>query len=303
MTIGIWTAAAILLVTLGISIWLGRLLRSDSLRARFLDHPNHRSLHHVPVPRSGGLAIHAAFVIAVLVFMALSLPLPDAGFWAGWGLVVAVSAWDDLRHVPVGVRLASHVIAAGLLLWALAPASTPTLAVLVTGGALVWFVNLFNFMDGMDGLAGLMAVTGSLCLAAAGLMQGDAGYALLAGVVAAAAGGFLFHNLPPARLFMGDAGSIGLGLVLGGLSLYGIFQGLFPWFVPLLTFLPFIADATCTLIVRILRRQRPWEAHREHVYQRLVLAGWPVTRVLVIEFLIMLACQLASLVLMTQVRT
>ncbi len=303
MTIGIVTAAAVLLVTLGISAWLGRLLRSGALRARFLDHPNHRSLHQVPVPRSGGLAIHAAFGIAVSCFVALSLPLPGAGFWAGWGLVVAVSAWDDLRHVPVGVRLVSHVVAAALLLSALAPSGVSVLVVLIAGAALVWFVNLFNFMDGMDGLAGLMAVTGSLCLAVAGLMQGDAGYALLAGVVAAAAGGFLFHNWPPARLFMGDAGSIGLGFVLGGLSLYGIFRGVFPWVVPVLAFLPFIADATFTLIARILRGQRPWEAHREHAYQRLVLAGWPVSKVLVIEFLIMLACQLAGLVLMTQVRT
>lgn len=169
---------------------------------------------------------------------------------------------------------------------------------LLAGVLLVWFMNLFNFMDGMDGLAGLMTATGAACLAVAGLIQGDTAYALQLFVIVAVVGGFLFHNWPPARLFMGDAGSVGLGFLLGAMSLYGISRNVFGWPVPVLAFLPFVADATVTLIGRMCRGHRPWEAHREHLYQRLVLAGWPVRKVLVIEFLLMLVCQLAALLLL-----
>src|SRR5690606_40701725 len=112
--------------------------------------------------------------------------------------------------------------------------------------------------------------------------------------VSSAAGVFLIHNWPPARLFMGDAGSVGLGFLLGAMSLQGIERGVFGWWLPALAFLPFIADATFTLAGRLRRGHRPWEAHREHLYQRLVLAGRPVGKVLVIEFLLMLACQVAG---------
>ncbi|HEX7046433.1 MAG TPA: glycosyltransferase family 4 protein [Gammaproteobacteria bacterium] len=294
MTAGV----AVLLFAFGASLALGFVLRAERFGKRFLDQPNHRSLHEVPVPRSGGLAIHAAFGLAVLWFHAMSLPMPGAGFWISWLLVVAVSAGDDLRHVPVAVRLGAHMAAAALLLWTLGGIGPSPLITLLAGVLLVWFMNLFNFMDGMDGLAGLMAMMGASCLAVAGLIQGDTAYALLLFAIAAVAGGFLFHNLPPARLFMGDAGSVGLGFLLGAASLYGMSRNLFDWFVPVLAFLPFIADATYTLAMRVRRGHRPWQAHREHLYQRLVLAGQPVRKVLVIEFLIMLACQLAALLIM-----
>lgn len=290
--------AGVLLFALGASIALGYVLRADAFRKRFLDHPNHRSLHRSPVPRSGGLAIHAAFGGAILWFDFMSLPLPGAGFWLSWLLVVAVSAWDDLRHVPAAIRLVAHIAAVALLLWTLGGIGTSLAMMVLAGAFLVWFVNLFNFMDGMDGLAGLMAATGAACLAIAGLLQGDTSYALLLLAIAATVGGFLFHNLPPARLFMGDAGSVGLGFLLGAMSFYGMSRNVFGWPVPVLAFLPFIADATYTLAMRMRGGHRPWEAHREHLYQRLVLAGWPVRKVLVIEFLIMLACQLAALLIM-----
>jgi len=267
-------------------------LLSKHLRQRFLDQPNARSLHSSPIPRSGGLAIQGSIGVAALAFTLLAVPLPGAPFWIGWLIIVGVSVRDDLAHVPVGVRLAAQLAAVAVLfLWLGAAMPVVWPIVLLAGLALVWFINLFNFMDGMDGLAGLMAVTGAFTLALAGMLQGDEAYALLLLAVGAAALGFLVFNWPPARLFMGDAGSVGLGYLLGALSLAGIARGLFDWIVPLLVFLPFALDASWTLAARVAKGARPWEAHREHFYQRLVLAGSPVRRVLVLEFLIMLLFQ------------
>lgn len=277
------------------SAGFGYLLRTAVLRRPFLDLPNHRSLHDAPVPRSGGLAIHAAFGLGAMTFMLTGQGLPGAFFWAGWLLVVTVSAWDDLRGLPVLVRLFAHLAGSVLLLWGLGIAQGALVLAVVALLSLAWFMNLFNFMDGMDGLAGLMAVTGAGTLASAAFIGAgdDLGWLLLA--AAAAAAGFLVHNWPPARLFMGDAGSIGLGFLLGGLGLAGICQEIFPWYVPVLVFLPFILDASVTLLSRAIRGKRPWEAHREHAYQRLVLSGRRREHVLVIEFLFMLVCQTAAL--------
>jgi UDP-N-acetylmuramyl pentapeptide phosphotransferase/UDP-N-acetylglucosamine-1-phosphate transferase len=138
----------------------------------------------------------------------------------------------------------------------------------------VWMVNLYNFMDGMDGFAGGMALFGFAALAILGWRAGDPAFALTAACIAAAAAGFLTSNFPPARIFLGDVGSSTLGLLAAGLSLWGASAGRFPLWVAGLAFSPFIVDATWTLARRISRGERVWEAHRTHHYQRLVLAGW-----------------------------
>jgi UDP-N-acetylmuramyl pentapeptide phosphotransferase/UDP-N-acetylglucosamine-1-phosphate transferase len=149
-------------------------------------------------------------------------------------------------------------------------------------------INLYNFMDGMDGFAGGMAVIGFSTLAWLG--RADAGFAAVCLTVAAASAGFLIHNFPPAKIFLGDTGSTTLGFLAAACSLWGSKADLFPFWVALLVFSPFIVDATVTLLRRLLRGEKVWEAHRKHYYQRLVLLGWGHRRTVLVEYALMLAC-------------
>ncbi|MFP4076764.1 MAG: glycosyl transferase, partial [Halochromatium sp.] len=206
-------------------------------------------------------------------------------------LVAAVSFWDDRAGVSRRLRLLVHLLAA-LLLWfgglrwdqlglpgvdlALPLLLALPLSLLYS----VWMINLYNFMDGMDGLAGGMAALGFAALALLGYGAGDPVFAVCCAAVAAAAAGFLTGNWPPARIFLGDVGASSLGLLAAGCSLWGARAGLFPLWLGWLIFSPFIVDATWTLLRRAVNGERPWEAHRSHHYQRLVLAGWGHRRTL-----------------------
>ncbi|GBE09575.1 putative undecaprenyl-phosphate N-acetylglucosaminyl 1-phosphate transferase [bacterium BMS3Abin12] len=160
---------------------------------------------------------------------------------------------------------------------------------------LIWFVNLYNFMDGMDGFAGGMAVFGFGGLAVFGVLGHEPAFAALNAVVAAAAAGFLVYNFPPARIFLGDAGSPLLGYFAGVSSLWGVRLGLFAIWVPVLIFSPFIVDATVTLVRRALRGERVWEAHCSHYYQRLVRLGWGHRRTVLAEYALMAAVVASAL--------
>jgi UDP-N-acetylmuramyl pentapeptide phosphotransferase/UDP-N-acetylglucosamine-1-phosphate transferase len=140
--------------------------------------------------------------------------------------------------------------------------------------AIVWVTNLYNFMDGMNGLAGGMAVFGFGTLALGADAAGASDIAVLAGCIAAGAGGFLLFNFHPARIFLGDVGSIPLGFLAAVLGMDGVRRDLWPLWFPLVAFSPFIVDASVTLLRRGLRGERVWQAHREHYYQRLVRMGW-----------------------------
>ena len=258
-----------------------------------LDHPNDRSLHTDPTPRSGGLALMAGMVVAAVTanFQFDQFPL------AAPGLAVAlavVSMADDRSGLPIVVRLGAHLTAAGVFAVFLGGDAAPWwwLAAMVL--AIVAMTNFYNFMDGANGLAGGMAVAGFGCYAMASL-DAAPGFATLCLAIAAAAAGFLCFNLP-GRIFMGDGGSVPLGFLAAALGLEGWTRGLWPiWFAPLV-FAPFVADAVVTLLRRMLRGERFWQAHREHYYQRLVRSGWSHTRLAGAEYALMLACAAAALV-------
>jgi UDP-N-acetylmuramyl pentapeptide phosphotransferase/UDP-N-acetylglucosamine-1-phosphate transferase len=270
---------------------------------RLLDRPNERSLHTGAIPRTGGIAVLGGTLCAGS--LAWSLLGPEGEDWA-WiaaaaALVAAVSFLDDRGGVRPRYRLGVHAVAGGLLVagglgWSnldlpgLDSAFPQPLILLATLLYVVWMINLYNFMDGMDGLAGGMALFGFGALAVLGWRAGDPGFAALAGAVAAASGGFLTRNFPPARIFLGDLGSATLGLLAAALSLLGSRRGLFPLWAAWIAFSPFIVDATWTLASRLLRGERVWEAHRSHHYQRLVLAGWTHRRTVLQAYLLMLAC-------------
>jgi UDP-N-acetylmuramyl pentapeptide phosphotransferase/UDP-N-acetylglucosamine-1-phosphate transferase len=166
--------------------------------------------------------------------------------------------------------------------------------------ALGWMTNLYNFMDGADGLAGGMALIGFGVYALAAVLGGDPTFAQLNLCIAAAAAGFLLFNFPPARVFMGDAGSIPLGFLAGAFGLQGWSQGLWPLWFPLVVFGPFVADASVTLVRRALRGERVWQAHRSHYYQRLILLGWSHRRTALAEYALMVGGGLTALLVARQ---
>ncbi len=242
---------------------------TTSLRLRVglpMDYPNSRSMHTAPTPRIGGIGIMAGQMAATPWLTGLDM-LPVL---LGAGALAAVSLIDDQRGLSVRVRLLVHfAVAAGALLVLGVSGWSLLIGVL----AVVWMTNLYNFMDGSNGLAGGMAVFGFGALGFAASWGGASDLAAFCIAIAAAALAFLRFNFPVARLFMGDVGSIPLGFLAAVLGWYGIQQRIWSWSFPLLVFSPFIVDATVTLIRRALAREKIWQAHRSHYYQRAILLG------------------------------
>jgi UDP-N-acetylmuramyl pentapeptide phosphotransferase/UDP-N-acetylglucosamine-1-phosphate transferase len=243
------------------------LLRRHAARLP-LAQPNERTLHEAPIPRVGGLAIWAGALPVALV--ASPAGIARVAWIAAFALVVAVSAIDDCRGVHPLARLAAHATAAALAVWGI-DASWGVAATVGAALAIVWSANLYNFMDGSDGLAAAMAAFGFGALGMAALVAGAPSGCFFA--VACASLAFLAVNAPPARMFMGDAGAVPLGFVAAAWGIAGVAAGVFPaWFVAL-AFLPFWSDATVTLAMRAARGERLLRAHRSHFYQRLHRLG------------------------------
>ena len=255
-----------------------------------MDEPNHRSLHRAPTPRIGGLGILAG-VLASLTFLNPELWLAAA---LGFALA-ALSFLDDRSGVPILIRFSAHFAAAAI--WVENLGAWPPLWFLTAVLLLVWMTNLYNFMDGADGLAGGMAVTGFSAYAAGAWLGGQGEFALFCATVAAASLGFLRFNFPPAQIFMGDVGSIALGFLAGALGLLGWRLGLWPAWFPLLVFSPFVVDATLTLLRRVLSGERFWQAHSEHYYQRLLRLGWRQRRMALTEYALMIVSAASALCL------
>ncbi|OTE95238.1 glycosyl transferase [Crenothrix sp. D3] len=266
----------IFLFALLASVVLTGLLRRYALAASLLDIPNARSSHSLPTPRGGGVAI-------VIVFLSGIIALSLSGLWAtstlwaflGAGAWVAVVGFiDDHQHIPARWRLLAHFIGA---IWGLFWLGLPTLSLfgmnltalgyVLAAFYLVWMLNLYNFMDGIDGLASIEAITvclGGILLLAFGSSTADY-YGLILLLMAVV--GFLLWNFPPAKIFMGDAGSGFLGITLGLFSIQAAHhapQFFYSWLILLGVF---IVDATWTLIQRFLRGEKVYEAHRSHAYQ------------------------------------
>ena len=255
-----------------------------------MDHPNARSLHEAPTPRIGGLGIMAGIAVAgVWLADPALLPLMLGAF-----ALAGVSLADDMRGLPVWLRFFTHFVAAASCLFALGLAGWGLLAGTL---AAVWMTNLYNFMDGANGLAGGMATIGFGALALAAWQGGVPELAAFCAAIAATALAFLRFNFPSARLFMGDAGSIPLGFLAATLGILGVRQGAWSWAFPLLVFSPFIVDASVTLVRRALRREQVWQAHRSHYYQRVVLLGATHRQLAVAAWGLMLAMAVLAFVL------
>ena len=254
-------------------------VRRSAMAAQMLDHPNERSSHTRPTPRGGGLAVVCTFLgLVVLMFATEAIPVGLALSLVGSGLIVAgVGFLDDRAHLPARVRFLAHSAAAILALGAMqgippvpvfghsVDLGWPGLVLAVV--YLVWMVNLYNFMDGIDGIAGIEAVTVALGGALCWWLATATAHWFVPVAFASCVAGFLAWNYPPAKIFMGDAGSGFIGIVLGILSLWTaqeIAQVFWSWFILLGCFM---VDATTTLVRRVRRGDKFNEAHRSHAYQ------------------------------------
>lgn len=272
--------ALILIVIVLVSAALTAALRHYAVRRSLMDIPNARSAHTIPTPRGGGLAI-VICVLAIVPVLAWAGLMEYRTCWAllgAGGLIASIGFADDHGHIAVRWRLLTHFLAAAWVVLWLGGAPPFELAGLEIGNGwgsaliatiyLAWMVNLYNFMDGIDGIAAVEAIT--VCLAAATLhaLVLTPSSAVLPLTVAAASAGFLYWNLPPAKIFLGDVGSGFLGVVLGTLSLQAGWLDsrlLWAWLILLGVF---VVDATFTLLHRLYRGEKLHQAHRSHAYQR-----------------------------------
>ena len=287
----------VVFVVAGLVAWgLSFLLASEYSPFSIHDAPNSRSLHDHPTPRTGGVAILVAVSLGWGILFYLGYR-PDILLWiiAAVVLVALISFLDDVITLSALPRFAVHGIAAALLIYGGLVLPWGVIGVLLTWFVIVWMLNLYNFMDGMDGLSAGMTLFGFGFLGLAGWMEGAQVYAFYAWVIVLGSMGFLALNFPPARIFMGDIGSIPLGLLAVAFSLWGVRDGLFPLWVPALIFSPFVVDATVTILRRLLRGEKIWQAHRSHYYQRLVLAGWSHKRTALFEYLLMFCCGVTAI--------
>jgi UDP-N-acetylmuramyl pentapeptide phosphotransferase/UDP-N-acetylglucosamine-1-phosphate transferase len=274
-TISVAVAAVVFVASLAGTGLILRVLKSRAI----LDHPNPRSSHATPTPKGGGIAV-VAVVAAAWLATTWKAGGVEAPLVIGLAIALAVVSWiDDLRGLGAPTRLAAHA-AAVILALVLAPLPGPvfggilpsTLDLIAAGLLWVWFINLFNFMDGIDGMAGLETVAIGIGVMLVSAAVGLAGHAAVQGLIlAAAAAGFLCWNWHPAKIFLGDVGSVPLGFLLGWLliDLAASDQRTAALILPLY----YLADATLTLVNRAFRGEKVWQAHREHFYQKGVQRG------------------------------
>lgn len=278
--------AFLVFAAVALGIWP---LRCFLIRYAILDHPNTRSSHAIPTPKGAGLVLVPLVLLSWIVAVAYNMVdfPPEQLFPVSIAAIVLllVSWVDDLRNLHIGIRLLAHALVACTALVGL-PDSTPIFQGLLPPAIdqaaavflLVWFINLFNFMDGIDGISGVETV-----LICAGIISISAlvptlnGLAALSVLLLGGACGFLLWNWHPARIFLGDSGSAPLGLLLGWLLLSLAAHG--EWAAALILPAYYLFDSGLTLLKRIIRKEKFWEAHRQHCYQQAVQRGMPHSKV------------------------
>ncbi len=248
-------------------------------RRAILDHPNERSSHTVPIPRGGGIPI-VGITISLWI-----IPIDGNEFGSieillvGAIMLAAISWLDDLKPRSPALRLAVQVIAVGLGIYSFPADATlfgnilpQWIEVCTIGLAWLWFINLFNFMDGIDAISSAQTIGICLGLIVLGLVLKASPVPIwYPASLCAAFIGFAFWNLPPAKIFLGDIGSITVGFLLGWLLLQLAYSG----YIVSAIILPlyYLTDATATLLIRGARGEKIWQAHKEHFYQQAVQLG------------------------------
>lgn len=298
----------LVLLVMGMSWWSLHFLRSYLIARSMVDEPNHRTLHQGAIPRGGGIVPIALLTLSfcamafwstrALTFMAF------AGLLSGWALL---GWWDDKHDLPALPRLLCQLALSLCGVWLLGYVAelqfSHTLVVqlgwfggLLTVIGVLWFANLTNFMDGMDGLAAGQSIIASITLGFWFQVAGDWELAVCCTILAAACYGFLQYNWHPASLFLGDVGSVSLGAVFGILIVYLNTRHDVPIVCSIILFAVFVTDATVTLFRRLRRGEKIWEPHRSHFYQRLAALGFKHSHIVIAYMGLMVVCSvLASL--------
>jgi len=310
-------------ISSGLLAWvLIRVIIRSQISNIFFDNPNKPNAMHLgKIPRLGGVPI----LVAASCISTAMLMLSNAQFQISWLaipllLLVSISLIDDRLSVNAWIRLAIHLLAGAIAIFfifyrssndsALSTAHELPIWLLFVAAfvsiVVVWCTNLYNFMDGANGLAGFMGLIGFGTYAIAATMGASIlgsflsiYLSILSGAIAGACGGFLTLNFPRPRVFMGDAGSVPLGFMMAVFGLIGVINQTWPWWFPLLVFSPFIVDASVTLARRIVKREHIWEGHRQHYYHRLILiCGWSHTKVALAYAALMLSVSATGLYLL-----
>jgi Fuc2NAc and GlcNAc transferase len=271
-----WGYPGVIVVAFLVSFLLTGLAAWYARRRGLLDHPGERHSHTQVTPRGGGAGLVLAFVLVPLLVF-------PGGYPEWWlyailpGVVVLALTgwWDDHVSLSVRYRLMVQLAVTGWLMgYAVYAGWHPGLSLMFACGLFViWMVNLYNFMDGSNGMAGLQGVFAAAVLAGLFHAANDSSFTLLSLVLAACCAGFLPWNLGQARVFMGDVGSLALGFAFASMLLYGVASKAFSYPVAWLVMLLFITDASLTLLWRVIRGERWYNAHRQHLYQRMIAHG------------------------------
>lgn len=295
----------LLLVAAASAVLVGRLIVYLNQR-KIVDTPNDRSLHQGSVPRGGGLVIAAILVVSLLVMATIS-----ARYEVFTGLALCVLAWaglswwDDQHDLSPRRRLIFQILFAVLTIMAFGYVPQVQLnadvtiqlygfGAVLTFVGLMWLANLYNFMDGMDGLAACQSIIASITLAFWFWQAGDPHLSLICLLLAASCYGFLWWNWHPAKIFMGDVGSVTLGAFFGVMIVFASNRYEIPVISFVLLFGVFVFDASITILRRILRREKFWLPHRSHYYQRLAICGFDHAKIVIGLTLLMLICSLIA---------
>jgi UDP-N-acetylmuramyl pentapeptide phosphotransferase/UDP-N-acetylglucosamine-1-phosphate transferase len=285
-----------IILTFVVAALLAWLLTRARGHWRVLDIPNERSLHTQPTPRTGGVAILAGAGTGMVMAWHQGYTIVDGAMLTAILTLALLALVDDRHDLGAGVRLLVQAAVVAVLLYFNRQPDMPVMLLPLALLFLVWMINLYNFMDGMDGFAAGMTSIGFGTYALLAWQAGHLELALGCAVIAAAASGFLLLNFPPARLFMGDSGSTVFGLLAGVVILQAHVEGILPLWLGILVFSPFIVDASITLTARVLRGERFWEPHKNHYYQRVVQLGWGHRRTTLAEYGLMMACSGSAIV-------
>lgn len=267
------------------SFALTRFVYFHAQHLSLMDIPNQRSCHQIPTPRGGGIAIVTTFLLIVLgLLYTHKIDTNFAYALLGGGILIAgVGLWDDIVSIPVSIRFLTHTLSAIWVIYWLGGFTALDLGIikiplhafgyLLALFGIVWCINFYNFMDGIDGLASSEGIFVSTASSIALWMTGALQLSFLSILFAMTIIGFILWNWPPAKIFLGDVGSGFIGFIFATFGLYSINQSLLPfsfWFILLSVF---ICDATFTLLLRIGQGKKWYSAHREHAYQHLTSFG------------------------------
>ena len=284
MTRIVFIFSAFILTYAGVEIF-----RRWTLRRKILDVPNERSSHTVPTPRGGGLVIVLVCLLFYAVYGVFIARNFSYGYFAGAGLIAVISWFDDLKSVSSALRFLIHSIGAALAIFSLGywqkiylpfngEIEAGLIGLVITFFWIIWLTNAYNFMDGIDGIAATQALTAGIGWLLVGLFFNLEMTGVLGGVLAFSSLGFLLHNWQPAKIFMGDVGSAFLGYTFAVMPLMASHeirknQSLLAIIAVCLVWL-FVFDTLYTFFRRLLRGEKFWLAHRSHLYQRLIIAGY-----------------------------